>query len=90
MSGEERESDVIVDFVFEEGVLYATVANIGETNAAREILDIAIRRRRIQRQEHANVLRTMATLSMTCAWRGSNSPKRTPGTRVRMAPNGPR
>ena len=35
MSGEERESDVIVDFVFEEGVLYATVANIGERPALK-------------------------------------------------------
>lgn len=35
VSGEERESDVIVDFVFEEGVLYATVANIGERPALK-------------------------------------------------------
>lgn len=35
MPGEERESDVIVDFVFEEGVLYATVANIGERPALK-------------------------------------------------------
>ena len=35
MSGQERESDVIVDFVFEEGVLYATVANIGERPALK-------------------------------------------------------
>ena len=35
MSREERESDVIVDFVFEEGVLYATVANIGERPALK-------------------------------------------------------
>jgi chemotaxis protein MotA len=40
-----------------------TVAACGETNGAREILDIAIRRKRIQRQEDANVLRTMATLA---------------------------
>ena len=35
MPGDERESDVIVDFVFEEGVLYATVANIGERPALK-------------------------------------------------------
>lgn len=40
-----------------------TAAACGETNGSREILDIAIRRRRIQRQEDANVLRTMATLA---------------------------
>jgi len=40
-----------------------TVSACGETNSARDILDIAIRRRRIQRQEDANVLRTMATLA---------------------------
>jgi chemotaxis protein MotA len=40
-----------------------TVAACGETNGAREVLDIAIRRKRIQRQEDANVLRTMATLA---------------------------
>ena len=40
-----------------------TVAACGETAGAREILDIAIRRKRIQRQEDANVLRTMATLA---------------------------
>ena len=40
-----------------------TVSACGETNGAREILDVAIRRRRIQRQEDANVLRTMATLA---------------------------
>ena len=52
--------------VFASGFLkYAleTVATCGETNASREILDIAIRRKRIQRQEDANVLRTMATLA---------------------------
>jgi hypothetical protein len=32
---DERESDVIVDFVFEEGVLYVTVANIGERPALK-------------------------------------------------------
>jgi chemotaxis protein MotA len=40
-----------------------TAAACGETNGSREILDIAIRRKRIQRQEDANVLRTMATLA---------------------------
>lgn len=35
MSTEERESDVIVDFVFAEGVLYVTVANIGERPALK-------------------------------------------------------
>ncbi|MBI4059980.1 MAG: MotA/TolQ/ExbB proton channel family protein [Elusimicrobia bacterium] len=40
-----------------------TVAACGETSGAREILDIAIRRKRIQRQEDANVIRTMATLA---------------------------
>ena len=35
MSAEERESDVIVDFVFEEGALYVTVANIGERPALK-------------------------------------------------------
>ena len=35
MSFEERGSDVIVDFVFEAGVLYVTVANIGERPALR-------------------------------------------------------
>lgn len=40
-----------------------TVATCGETAGSREILDIAIRRKRIQRQEDANVLRTMATLA---------------------------
>lgn len=40
-----------------------TVSACGETNGSREILDIAIRRKRIQRQEDANVLRTMATLA---------------------------
>jgi hypothetical protein len=35
MSFEERGSDVIVDFVFEEGVLYVTVANIGERPALK-------------------------------------------------------
>ncbi len=35
MSVEEHGSDVIVDFVFEEGVLYITVANIGERPALR-------------------------------------------------------
>lgn len=40
-----------------------TVAACGETNSAREILDVAIRRKRLQRQEDANVLRTMATLA---------------------------
>jgi len=40
-----------------------TIAACGETSGSREILDIAIRRKRIQRQEDANVLRTMATLA---------------------------
>ena len=40
-----------------------TVAACGETAGSREILDVAIRRKRIQRQEDANVLRTMATLA---------------------------
>ncbi len=40
-----------------------TVMTCGETNASQEILDIAIRRKRISRQEDANVLRTMATLA---------------------------
>ncbi len=40
-----------------------TIAACGETTSAREVLDIAIRRKRIQRQEDANVLRTMATLA---------------------------
>ncbi len=40
-----------------------TIATCGETNSAREILEIAIRRKRIQRQEDANVLRTLATLA---------------------------
>jgi len=40
-----------------------TIATCGETNGAREVLDVAIRRKRIQRQEDANVLRTMATLA---------------------------
>jgi hypothetical protein len=35
VSAAERESDVIVDFVFEEGVLYVTVANIGERPALK-------------------------------------------------------
>ena len=35
MSFEERGSDVIVDFVFEEGALYVTVANIGERPALK-------------------------------------------------------
>ena len=35
MSAAEHESDVIVDFVFEEGVLYVTVANIGERPALK-------------------------------------------------------
>jgi hypothetical protein len=35
VSVEERGSDVIVDFVFEAGVLYATVANIGERPALK-------------------------------------------------------
>ena len=35
MSADEPESDVIVDFVFEEGVLYVTVANIGERPALK-------------------------------------------------------
>ena len=35
MSGEERESDVIVDFVFEDGLLYAAVTNIGERPALK-------------------------------------------------------
>lgn len=51
---------------FADGFLkYAldTVSACGETNSAREILDIAIRRKRIQRTEDANVLRTMATLA---------------------------
>jgi hypothetical protein len=34
-SADERESDVIVDFVFEEGVLYVVVANIGERPALK-------------------------------------------------------
>jgi hypothetical protein len=32
---EERESDVIVDFVFEDGLLYAVVANIGQRPALK-------------------------------------------------------
>jgi hypothetical protein len=36
---EERESDVIVDFVFDEGVLYVSVANIG----ARPALKVSCR-----------------------------------------------
>jgi chemotaxis protein MotA len=51
---------------FADGFLkYAleTISACGETNSAREVLDIAIRRKRIQRQEDANVLRTMATLA---------------------------
>jgi hypothetical protein len=32
---EERESDVIVDFVFDDGVLYVAVANIGERPALK-------------------------------------------------------
>jgi len=32
---EEREPDVIVDFVFDHGLLYATVANIGERPALK-------------------------------------------------------
>ena len=35
MAFEERESDVIVDFVFEDGLLYAVVANIGERPALK-------------------------------------------------------
>jgi hypothetical protein len=35
VSAEERASDVIVDFVFEEGVLYVAVANIGERPALK-------------------------------------------------------
>ena len=35
MSAAERASDVIVDFVFAEGVFYVTVANIGERPALR-------------------------------------------------------
>jgi len=35
VSTEERGSDVIVDFVFEEGILYVTVANIGERPALK-------------------------------------------------------
>ena len=35
MSVEEREPDVIVDFVFDDGLLYATVANIGDRPALK-------------------------------------------------------
>ena len=35
MPAEERESNVIVDFIFEEGVLYVTVTNIGERPALK-------------------------------------------------------
>jgi hypothetical protein len=35
VSAAERQSDVIVDFVIEEGVLYVTVANIGERPALK-------------------------------------------------------
>lgn len=35
MVSEERASDVIVDFVFDEGVLYVTVANLGERPALK-------------------------------------------------------
>ncbi len=40
-----------------------TISACGEANSAREILEISIRRKRIQRQEDSNVLRTMATLA---------------------------
>lgn len=40
-----------------------TIAACGETTGSRDILDIAIRRKRVARQEDANVLRTMATLA---------------------------
>ena len=35
MPSEEREFDVVVDFVFEDGLLYAVVANIGERPALK-------------------------------------------------------
>jgi hypothetical protein len=35
VSVEEREPDVIVDFVFDDGLLYATVANIGDRPALK-------------------------------------------------------
>ena len=51
---------------FAGGFLHRSIsaaAACGETNAARQILELEVRRRRVARQEDANVFRTLGTLA---------------------------